>query len=279
MSYPRRLMVTLSLVTSVLCTVFIVTYAITYVRQPEVRAAGRQDALVESMSISELDSRCSGSLDVEGYAETTIAGRIEASGERGKISTPCRIHLAPGTSFELDDVKLDSEDLYISTGHSTSVKLENVELRTGDFYIGESRSNAKTRVVVSDSSLEATGDHLFTVNLLNSADSATIHNSTVDYSAGVDISIKEPSESTSGGDGIVVSDSLIRADDTQAPSGIRLTAASPGGEARFENVTFDVGDPNYQPIVLFADRCEAENMEGYPDRCSTSPLLEGPSPE
>ena len=192
--------------------------------------------------LAALGRRCAASVRPDGVGVVALDAPLVARDETAEIPVPCRVEL----------------------GRGASIVLERVRLRADHLAVGDDGPNGRSWVSVISSTISGAESSGFSVDLADSDDSFSLHDSTVDFGLSVLVTVHgvAPPE---GGGRIEVTESVVR---SRGPGtrGIALVASERGGTAVFSGVTLDA--PEGATRLLFAGTCRAERVTGAPARCS-----------
>lgn len=194
-------------------------------------------------TITELNRACHKDKDADGYGNVTMAGG-NFSNQKGTIQINCKIHLKPGSTFQMNNIQLETKDFVIF-----------------DVPKDEKTNQAKTpnHAVLSRVKLHGK-DANFQINLGNPASTVVINDSTLDYAVSLAVGVGEGDDDTRASLIALRNKMKSTGKDTK---GIFLVTT---GKATFTDNTFELNDSIGEALLL-GDSCEFRNNTNANDHC------------
>jgi len=194
-------------------------------------------------TVAELNRACHEDKDADGYGNVTMAGG-NFSNQKGVIQIDCKIHLKPGSTFQMSNVQLETKDFVIF-----------------DIPRDQKTKQAKTPNHVTLNHVKFHGkDANFQINLGNPASTTVIKDSILDYAVSLAVGVGEGDDDTKAS--LTALRNKMRSTDKDSKGLFLVTT----GKATFVDNTFEVSD-SVGTALLLGDTCEFKNNTNANDRC------------
>lgn len=194
------------------------------------------------ITLTKLEQQCRKQIDSDGFGNVTI-GSANIQNQKGNLSSPCKVHLKPGSTLQLSNVQLLTNNLLIDNWQPSK----------------KPDRQRPSHIIFNKVSL-AGAEAGFQIQLNASSSTVAIKNSQIDYSKSVGVSVGSGDKDSKSSIDLSNSKITSKGNDSE---GILFVST---GQATFTDNHFELSDPLDFALLMGAS-CIIKDNNNANDRC------------